>query len=1665
MSVKTYNAIVYAALVFFDFEVQDFDPDNVISIPLQIICDYLWEMTLKSDKLIDYEDVEKVINKFPFEVSRHSHIADLAQILSEIIEYFKENSVYDIYADPKYVEGKTRRLKLIRKYIESLPDVLKIPIKAEFDSTKISITIKSQWNEFFKYLMNHVTNWFTYNHTVQILSNNSRRSVSTTVAVRKGNTLTKLPSEIWKQLSTADQQLYSDLYKAKASTSALPYSIANKVRNLVSGSSENLAQPRNNYSDSFKPSTSKQPILNSNYSSNKATSNLNYSSNNFPNKSVTVNNVSRENNKFTNSNSAVVQSKIPVKPNDKLPRFTQNKLLTMAIEDEVATPGSTNDLENENMHEVIDTVENVMNEDHVEDDGFEDCVDYEQNFYEEQEEEYNIYKLQLDKSDLFLGEVKSHFGVTKCIIDKISVPLTLDSGCKPVDIITLECVETLLPKYTSQIKKLPSPVVCTPAGPKIIIDSYIQLTIQIIGAGGIPVFLQITPRIINLPNTVMLFLGENTMISLGILNYPEAFSRLLGKSNSLSPINCKDTLNNDDMTNMTLHSENNFSSLENIFLETNKKISVDEKKLTKEETLMNELNLMLARGEICYNSLTAKNNLPFQNFVDLVMEYKDIFRIGFDASPPANFPPFTVRLKTDCNSIKAYPRPTPKEKADFLEDFVDTLLENDLVEIATRTNFTSNAFAVPKGPTYRLVIDYVRVNNLLEIANYPMPRLQECGERLAGSTIFGLFDMSNGYWQYEMDPEVRHLFTFITSSRAVTPKRMTMGINNAVSHIQKCNTTMLYEVRKNFELWLDDILQHAKTLKEYFNLLKVFFQIIRDYGIKLHPSKCNMLSSRITWLGREVSPQGFSFSDEQLSPLRNMGMPVTAADLQQFVCAAGWFRSSIPYFALIFQPLQSLLTKCSQKVGSLKKKKLASLPLTNLWMSEHDAAFDNAKNALTSNLTMSFLQEGGTVCVYCDSSSLGWSVWITQVLHWDNSLPVEKQKHRLLGVDSGVYVGSDMKADIVEKEAFAINKAIENFSHILGRPEGCTFFTDHLNLIFLLNPHSKSCSLHKNTELKIARWAASLIVLNFVIYHIKGDDNVWADILTRWGINRKNLPDSVEPNEVALSLLNVTKLSSLITKASTPQELEQYFSTQTNLYKKFHNMGNTTARVDFEYPTLEEIFVVQNTIVSRTPSVLNQISLDEIRKIYLYKDLIWIPSAKFAAFLRIRLCIIAHSSHSGHRNFKETLSNLTKTFTWMNMKKEIQDFCKSCHHCQLFNKNRFIYRPFGQTLLASKPNEILQFDFLFIHSGRYILLLMDKFSSFCLLRYCENADAPAVLDALLHWQAMFGIPQLWLTDQGSHFVNELLNSAKIFLGIDHYFTEVYTPWSNGSIERLNRTLLLILRKLCSENLLAYYDWPALLPIVNKVINESPNRTRANFSPRTLFTGLPVSSTIELMYSANTDKSLSLAKFPIDFMDHVETLQHNLNDLHSMSYDFQHAEYDRANNARETSDSRIQVAKFNEGDYVLIGIPEEISLNKLLPRWRGPMEIVSAVNPCIFEVKDLLTQNIETVHISRITKYYGSFNIDSPALKSHMIHDRDYLTYEKFKKLLLKKNKLYLQVKWLGFSDEETTEETIESCIAHNGDMVQNFIDSLDNNHPLKGKALQVLRNSNYRALY
>ena len=174
---------------------------------------------------------------------------------------------------------------------------------------------------------------------------------------------------------------------------------------------------------------------------------------------------------------------------------------------------------------------------------------------------------------------------------------------------------------------------------------------------------------------------------------------------------------------------------------------------------------------------------------------------------------------------------------------------------------------------------------------------------------------------------------------------------------------------------------------------------------------------------------------------------------------------------------------------------------------------------------------------------------------------------------------------------------------------------------------------------------------------------------------------------------------------------------------------------------------------------------------------------------------------------------------------------------------------------AGSPLERIHIDILgpLIETPRgnqYVLVVVDQFTKWVECYALADQTAERVARTLVsEFIGRFGCPLELHSDQGRNFESRMFKEVCDLLKIVKTRTTPYRPSANGQVERMNRTILQILRCFIQGQ---QEDWDLHLATVGMAIRSTVNR-QTGFTPNFLMLGREVLQPIDLMLNPGCDE--------------------------------------------------------------------------------------------------------------------------------------------------------------------------------------------------------------------
>ena len=154
----------------------------------------------------------------------------------------------------------------------------------------------------------------------------------------------------------------------------------------------------------------------------------------------------------------------------------------------------------------------------------------------------------------------------------------------------------------------------------------------------------------------------------------------------------------------------------------------------------------------------------------------------------------------------------------------------------------------------RMCVDFTDLNKACPKDSYPLPRIDQLVNSTVGHRLLSFMDTFSGYNQIRMDETDQEKTSFVTSQGLFCYKVMPFGLKNAGATYQRLVNHMFRpQIGRNVEVYVDDMLVKSQDEEIHLDDLQETFDTLRQYNMKLNPSKCAFGVSSGKFLGFMVS--------------------------------------------------------------------------------------------------------------------------------------------------------------------------------------------------------------------------------------------------------------------------------------------------------------------------------------------------------------------------------------------------------------------------------------------------------------------------------------------------------------------------------------------------------------------------------------------------------------------------------------------------------------------------------------------------------------------------------------------------------------------------------------------------------------------------------------------
>jgi len=368
----------------------------------------------------------------------------------------------------------------------------------------------------------------------------------------------------------------------------------------------------------------------------------------------------------------------------------------------------------------------------------------------------------------------------------------------------------------------------------------------------------------------------------------------------------------------------------------------------------------------------------------------------------------------------------------------------------------------------RIAIDYRYVNKYTVGESCPIPAIDEVMHRVGKANYISTFDCKSSFWQIAVRPEDTWLTAFITDFGVFEWLRAPFGLKWSGNSLMRATQQVLLPLREFVDSYVDDIpVFTGGSWDLHVRHLTLFLQAIEKSQLTLNLKKCRFGLGEVNFVGHSMGSGMHGPDPEKIRAVDEIRTPKTKSDLRKILGFFSYFRSYIPDYAHIAQPLTELTTNRYNVL----------LP----WGDVHSNALQLLKSKLCEATKLNVVEYNKPFGLAVDASKTAVGCCLFQ---WEDDGVTEKP----IAFGSAKLAPNQQNWSAIEAEAYAAIWALKKYSNfVFSMP--VTVFSDHNPLTYITEGATKSA--------KLTRWALALQQFNVSFKYRPAQRNRVADLMSR----------------------------------------------------------------------------------------------------------------------------------------------------------------------------------------------------------------------------------------------------------------------------------------------------------------------------------------------------------------------------------------------------------------------------------------------------------------------------------------------------------------------------------------------------------------------------------------
>ncbi|GJV92627.1 putative reverse transcriptase domain-containing protein [Tanacetum coccineum] len=272
--------------------------------------------------------------------------------------------------------------------------------------------------------------------------------------------------------------------------------------------------------------------------------------------------------------------------------------------------------------------------------------------------------------------------------------------------------------------------------------------------------------------------------------------------------------------------------------------------------------------------------------VPIIRDFPEVSTEEFPGLPPPRQVEFQIDLVPGVAPVTRAPyRLALSEMRDFLVQLQEPL-EKGFIRPSSSPWGAPVLFVKKKDGSFRMCINYRKLNKLTVKNRYPFLRIHDLFDQLQGSSVYSKIDLRSGYHQFRIKEEDIPITAFRTQYGHFEFQVMQFGLTNAPAVFMDLMNRVCKPYLDKFVIaFIYDILVYSKDKEEHGKHLKIVLELLKKERLYAKFSKCDFWLDLVQFLGHVIDHSGVRVDPAKIEAIKNWAAPTMPTEKRENVIA------------------------------------------------------------------------------------------------------------------------------------------------------------------------------------------------------------------------------------------------------------------------------------------------------------------------------------------------------------------------------------------------------------------------------------------------------------------------------------------------------------------------------------------------------------------------------------------------------------------------------------------------------------------------------------------------------------------------------------------------------------------------------------------------------------